>query len=150
LDETLTLFRANSFFRNFEIKSPADILLIYSTLFIQECLSLLSSKPILQGESSKLLLTHASRNFPIPGEPGFPLNAIVDPITSREDQGTPSNNFLDLLKTYLQQLRSELASRLLEKVYTPMPFEDPKLPSKWWMCFSKRKFMNLSGVGTLS
>jgi actin related protein 2/3 complex subunit 3 len=91
LDETLTLFRANSFFRNFEIKSPADILLIYSTLFIQECLSILSSKPLLQGESSKLLLTHASRNFPIPGEPGFPLNAIVDPITSREDQGIPTS-----------------------------------------------------------
>ena len=89
LDETLTLFRANSFFRNFEIKSPADILLIYSTLFIQECLVLLSSKPPSPiGDSSKLLLTHAARSFPIPGEPGFPLNAIVDPVSSKEDQGT--------------------------------------------------------------
>jgi ARP2/3 complex ARPC3 (21 kDa) subunit len=39
LDETLSLFRANTFFRNFEIKGPADRLLIYGILFISECLS---------------------------------------------------------------------------------------------------------------
>lgn len=38
LDEVLTLFRANTFFRNFEIKGPADRLLIYGILFVSECL----------------------------------------------------------------------------------------------------------------
>ena len=38
LDECLSLFRANTFFRNFEIKGPADRLLIYGILFLSECL----------------------------------------------------------------------------------------------------------------
>ena len=38
LDEVLSLFRANTFFRNFEIKGPADRLLIYGILFLSEAL----------------------------------------------------------------------------------------------------------------
>lgn len=38
LDEVLSLFRANTFFRNFEIQGPADRLLIYGILFVSECL----------------------------------------------------------------------------------------------------------------
>ena len=38
LDEILSLFRANTFFRNFEIQGPADRLLIYGILFVSECL----------------------------------------------------------------------------------------------------------------
>lgn len=38
LDEILSLFRANTFFRNFEIKGPADRLLIYGILFVSELL----------------------------------------------------------------------------------------------------------------
>lgn len=37
--EALDLFRANSLFRNFEIKGPADRLLIYLILFIGDCLT---------------------------------------------------------------------------------------------------------------
>ena len=87
LDDTLSLFRANSFFRNFEIKSPADIILIYTTLFIQECLGILSNKPLPITEATKILLTHANRSFPIPGEPGFPLNAVTESIETKEDSG---------------------------------------------------------------
>src|ERR1700761_4594980 len=39
LDEILALFRANTFFRNFEIKGPADRVLIYGILFVSEALS---------------------------------------------------------------------------------------------------------------
>lgn len=39
LDEILALFRANTFFRNFEIKGPADRVLIYGILFVSEVLS---------------------------------------------------------------------------------------------------------------
>lgn len=38
LDETLTLFRPNTLFRNFEIKGPADRVLIYGILWVSECL----------------------------------------------------------------------------------------------------------------
>jgi actin related protein 2/3 complex subunit 3 len=36
IDETLDLFRANSLFRNFEIKGPADRLLIILILYISD------------------------------------------------------------------------------------------------------------------
>lgn len=38
LDEVLGLFRANTFFRNFEIRGPADRLLVYGILWVSECL----------------------------------------------------------------------------------------------------------------
>lgn len=38
VDETLYAFRANILFRNFEVKGPADKLLIYLTLFVNLCL----------------------------------------------------------------------------------------------------------------
>jgi actin related protein 2/3 complex, subunit 3 len=38
VDEILSLFRANVLFRNFEIKGPADRMLIYGILFLSECL----------------------------------------------------------------------------------------------------------------
>jgi hypothetical protein len=39
LDEILALFRANTFFRNFEIKGPADRVLIYGILYVSEALA---------------------------------------------------------------------------------------------------------------
>jgi hypothetical protein len=39
LDEILALFRANTFFRNFEIKGPADRVMIYGILYVSEVLS---------------------------------------------------------------------------------------------------------------
>lgn len=38
VEETLYNFRANVLFRNFEVKGPADKLLIYLTLFVCQCL----------------------------------------------------------------------------------------------------------------
>lgn len=41
VDEILALFRANTFFRNFEIKGPADRVLIYGILFVSQALSVI-------------------------------------------------------------------------------------------------------------
>lgn len=41
------------------------------------------------------------------------------------------------LKQYMAQVRQELATRLLLRVYE----EDDAKPSKWWLSFTKRKFM---------
>lgn len=55
LDEVLSLFRANTFFRNFEIKGPADRLLIYGILFVSECLGRLrASMPMKEAEKVRL------------------------------------------------------------------------------------------------
>lgn len=38
LDETLNFFRANVFFRNFDVRGAPDRTLIYLTLFVHQCL----------------------------------------------------------------------------------------------------------------
>ncbi|KAK6638390.1 Actin- protein 2/3 complex subunit 3 [Polyplax serrata] len=136
IDEALYYFRANVFFRTYEIKSEADRVLIYITLYITECLKKLqkcSNKN--QGKSE--MYTLAISKFDIPGEPGFPLNSVyAKPKTPAE---------ADLLRQYFQQVRQETGNRVCEKVFNT---EDGR-PSKWWLCFSKKKFMDksLSGPG---
>lgn len=89
IDETLDLFRANSLFRNFEIKGPADRLLIILILFISDCLAKLGSArtPPSQIEASKMLNTLAVDSFPIPGDAHFQLNAHYAAPSSRADAG---------------------------------------------------------------
>ena len=61
LDEILSLYRANTFFRNFEIKGPADRLLIYGILTVGE---LLGKVPKMggarEGEKVRLLTREGS------------------------------------------------------------------------------------------
>ncbi|XP_075390216.1 actin-related protein 2/3 complex subunit 3 [Tenrec ecaudatus] len=136
VDEAIYYFKANVFFKNYEIKNEADRTLIYVTLYISECLKKLQ-KCNSRSQGEKEMYTLGITNFPIPGEPGFPLNAIyAKPANKQEDE---------MMRAYLQQLRQETGLRLCEKVFDP---QNDK-PSKWWTCFVKRQFMNksLSGPG---
>jgi actin related protein 2/3 complex subunit 3 len=45
-----------------------------------------------------------------------------------------------MLRQYLGQVRQELAMRLLGRVYS----DGTGVPSKWWLAFTKRKFMGKS------
>ena len=51
-----------------------------------------------------------------------------------------TTQLLDYLRTYLTQVRQELAARLVERLYA----DGSGKPSKWWMAFQKRRFMNRS------
>nr|SVE73847.1 EOG090X0EJM [Daphnia atkinsoni] len=131
LDEALYYFKANVFFRTYEVKSEADRLLIYLTLYITECLKKLqkcSNKNTAQNE----MYTLAISKFDIPGEPGFPLNSVYAKPASQHEA--------DLLRQYLTQARQEMGLRLVDKVFCT---EDGK-PSKFWLCFAKKKFMDKS------
>ncbi|KAF7965188.1 hypothetical protein HWV62_10421 [Athelia sp. TMB] len=134
IDETLDLFRANSLFRNFEIKGPADRTLIVLILYISDCLAKLGTAKTVptQIEASKSLNTLSVDNFAIPGDANFPLNAHYASPASRADA--------EYLRQYLTQVRQELAARLVEKLYA----DGTGKPSKWWMSFQKRRFMNRS------
>jgi len=85
----LDLFRANSLFRNFEIKGPADRTLIILILYISECLAKIGAArvPPSQIEASKLLNTLSVDSFPIPGDANFLLNSHYSPPGSRADAG---------------------------------------------------------------
>ncbi|KAL0581920.1 subunit of the Arp2/3 complex [Marasmius crinis-equi] len=133
IDETLDLFRANSLFRNFEIKGPADRTLIVLILFISDCLAKIGSARSTPGkiEARKQLNTLSVDNFPIPGDANFALNAHYAAPASRADS--------EYLRSYLTQVRQELSERLIAILYG-----DGDIPSKWWMSFQKRRFMNRS------
>ena len=153
IDETLDLFRANSLFRNFEIKGPADRTLIILILFVSDCLAKLGSARTVptQIEATKLLNTLSVDTFPIPGDANFPLNSHYASPPSRSEAGKLMHSFtptithplLDYLRQYLIQVRQELSARLVEKLYA----DGTGKPSKWWMSFQKRRFMNRS-LGT--
>ena len=130
------MFRANIFFKNFEIKGPADRTLLYALLFLQECLAQIAS-PTSAGKSRKeveklLLISASGSNFPIPGDSKFNLSAIFP---------NPNNNSeSEALRQYLTELRVELVNGLLDKLFIDSVDE----PNKWWLSLSKRKFMNKS------
>ncbi|XP_077895306.1 actin-related protein 2/3 complex subunit 3 isoform X2 [Ictidomys tridecemlineatus] len=85
VDEAIYYFKANVFFKNYEIKNEADRTLIYITLYISECLKKLQ-KCNSKSQGEKEMYTLGITNFPIPGEPGFPLNAIyAKPANKQED-----------------------------------------------------------------
>nr|XP_018265321.1 arp2/3 complex 21 kDa subunit [Kwoniella dejecticola CBS 10117]OBR87479.1 arp2/3 complex 21 kDa subunit [Kwoniella dejecticola CBS 10117] len=140
-------FRANCLFRNFEIKGPADRLMIYLILFISECLTKLAPTPGKPSpgyqEALKLLQTQAVDTFALPGDAGFPLNSLYHAPANRMDA--------DALRSYLTQTRTELAIRLVDRLYTHEQVLGPdgqptgqlgarsNKPSKWWMSFQKRR-----------
>ncbi|KAF1812095.1 ARP2/3 complex, 21 kDa p21-Arc subunit [Eremomyces bilateralis CBS 781.70] len=131
LDEILSLFRANTFFRNFEIKGPADRVLIYGILFVSEALGKIRSGMSRREAEKSVMNTALDTNFSIPGDASFPLNQAFEPPRDR--------NEAEVLRQYISQMRQELAVRLLAKVYA-----DGDTPSKWWLSFTKRKFMGKS------
>jgi actin related protein 2/3 complex subunit 3 len=116
LDETLALFRANTFFRNFEVKGPADRVLIYGILFVSEVIQKI--KPQMpRREAEKAVMNLAlDTNFAIPGDATFPLNQAFEPPRDRQEA--------EVLRQYISQMRQELANRLLNRIY------DGDAPSK--------------------
>eukprot|EP01133_Synstelium_polycarpum_P018077 gene18077-21601_t len=126
IDEALDLFKANILFRNFEVQGNGDRVLIYLTLYITKCL--LKIATLSKQDAEKQLFTMAQEQFSIPGETAFPLGGMITVPASRD--GT------DGIRQALTQLRLEMGVRLVQRVYS-----EPSRPNKWWMCFSKRKFL---------
>ena len=67
IDEALYYFKANVFFRTYEIKSESDRVLIYLTLYITECLKKLQ-KCANKNQGNQEMYSLAISRFDIPGE----------------------------------------------------------------------------------
>lgn len=151
IDEAIYYFKANIFFRTYEVKSEVDRVLIYITLYIPECLKKLQ-RCANKNQGMQEMYTLSISKFDIPGESGFPLNSVYAKPQTPHEAGKrlihskpckPINVYLcfsDLMRQYMQQLRQETGNRICEKVFST---EDGK-PSKWWICFAKKKFMEKS------
>jgi len=133
VDQALDLFKANILFKNYEMESEVDRVLVYSTLYIIECLKRLQKCPNKE-RAQQEMYSAALESFALPGEQGFPLNAFYN---------KPKGGDVEELRKYLTQIRHELGSRLVDRVFDPKLSPDGK-PSKWWTCFAKRKFLNVS------
>ncbi|KAH9623618.1 hypothetical protein KSS87_008593 [Heliosperma pusillum] len=86
VDETITFFRANVFFRNFDIKSSADKLLIYLTYYINVALKRIEGCRTL-AEGTKAIINLGLEDVPVPGESGFPFPGLFSPPKSRQEAG---------------------------------------------------------------
>ncbi|QCD80597.1 actin related protein 2/3 complex [Vigna unguiculata] len=84
VDEAITFFRANVFFRNFDIKSPADKLLIYLTSYINIALKRLEGCRTL-AEGTKAIINLGLEKVPVPGESGFPFPGLF-PLPQSQDE----------------------------------------------------------------
>ncbi|MFH4975244.1 hypothetical protein AB6A40_001953 [Gnathostoma spinigerum] len=135
IDEALLYFKPNIFFREYEIKSPADRTLIYLTFYITECLRKLQRSPNKNQGIKDLTVLALNQELTIPGEAGFPLNSMYKaPANAQEEE---------LMRAYLLQLRQELGMRLCELAFDPQTDK----PLKWWTCFARRRFMDKGLVG---
>jgi actin related protein 2/3 complex subunit 3 len=69
------------------VKGAADILLIYSTLYISQCLGKIKGRG--KQDAQKQLFSLAVENFSLPGDGGFPLGGMVSAPSNRGDVGRP-------------------------------------------------------------
>ncbi|XP_058113648.1 actin-related protein 2/3 complex subunit 3 isoform X2 [Magnolia sinica] len=94
VDEAITFFRANVFFRNFDIKSSADKILIYLTLYINVALKRLEGCRTL-AEGTKAIINLGLEKVPVPGEAGFPFGGLFALPQSHQEAGwVPMNQVM--------------------------------------------------------
>lgn len=86
VDEAIKYFRANVFFRNFDIQSPADKLLIYLTFYINMALKRIDGCRTL-AEGSKAITNLGLEEVTVPGESGFPFPGLFLLPKAREEAG---------------------------------------------------------------
>lgn len=84
IDEAIRLFRANTFYKSFEIEGGADMVLIYLTVFISHLLREMVRFQS-RAEADKHIYTLVRKEFPIPGEKEFTIPGYFSsPASSSE------------------------------------------------------------------
>ena len=81
-------------FKQFDMETGVDRVLVYVTLYIIECLKRLQKVPN-QERAAQEMFSMALEQFALPGEAGFPLNAFFN---------KPNKNEADELKKYFTQV----------------------------------------------
>merc|ERR1719348_603800 len=131
IDQALDVFKANILFKQFKIETDVDRTLVYVTLYIIDCLKKLQKAPNKE-RALQTMKTAALEEFALPGDSKFPLNAFYPkPQTSQQKEE---------LRKLMTQLCQVTGMKLVERVF----HESDNRPSKWWTCWSKRKFLNVT------
>jgi len=87
IDEAINFFRANVLFRKFEVKGPADKLLVYLTLYINMALKRIEACRT-EADGVKAIISLGLERFPIPDELGFPLGGLFTAAQTTDEGGS--------------------------------------------------------------
>lgn len=134
IDEAIEFFRANVLFKSFDIKGPADCVLVYLLVCLSHCFKITENEYIhrefrkLEQGAKKKLSDLVADKIPRPKEQGYFMSSMLENMPME----------VDLYAQYVRQLKEELAVRFLQKFYEEgMQIED----FKFWCGLSKKKFM---------
>jgi actin related protein 2/3 complex subunit 3 len=135
VDEAIYYFKSNMMHKTFEVKGPADRLILYMTLYIQQCLKrlLAAGKTAQKTQARQMLLSLAIERSPSPLDQTYPFSAFHPPA-SKCGAGEA-----DAWGDYAKQLRLEIGVRLIQRIFA-YPEADGTA-SKWWLCFGNTKFL---------
>lgn len=128
IDEALMYFRANVLFKNFPIKSDADKLLIYISVFISKCLEVaLSTGNDYEKAKNymKILIDDCEWS---PNLKSHFLNNLLN----------VQQNEINELQVFLKGIRKETVMRLIYILYDS---ESKTLDLKYWMGYARKKFL---------
>ncbi|EAR93892.2 ARP2/3 complex ARPC3, 21 kDa subunit (macronuclear) [Tetrahymena thermophila SB210] len=131
IDEAIKFFRPNLLFKNYEIKGPGDVFIIYMTVFITQCLRKIANEEK-EANALRMLIEMARLPVPKPNEAGFFMRGIAkDPTSNAEGEK---------FSAYLKQAKEELVNRLIKVLYKDGV---KSWDHKFWVGLSKKNFMNL-------
>ncbi|CDW77726.1 actin-related protein 2 3 complex subunit 3-like [Stylonychia lemnae] len=132
VDEAISQFRANILFKNYQVRGPADKVIIYLTVYIQKILETIAKSNNDQ-DAKRNVLALMNEAVPSPSAPGFFMgNLVLKGRGSGEEEK---------FRGYCKQLKEECAGRLMNILYNP---QYGTMDLKFWLAFAKRKFLKLS------
>jgi actin related protein 2/3 complex subunit 3 len=135
VDEAIYNLKANLLRKTFAVSGSGDRVVLYLTLFLQQCLKRLAKAGTAANKTQgrQILLQLAQELPPIPTDSAFPFAAFFERPKSADE----TQQFSD----YAKQLRLEAAVRMIQNVYL-YPEEDGT-GNKFWLTFSKTPFLGV-------
>lgn len=128
IDESIMYFRANVLFKNFPIKSDADKLLIYISVFISKCLEYAAAAGNDYDKAKNYLKNLIDDAEWTPNLKSHFLNNLLN----------VQQNEVNDLQSYLKSIRKETVMRLIYILYDS---ESKTIDLKYWLGYAKRKFL---------
>ena len=129
IDEAISQFRAQVYFKNYDVRGPADKVLIFLTVYIQKLIEVVAKNPD-QNEAKKAISALFQEAVPTTASAGFMAALVVKGRPSAEEEK---------YRTYLRQLKEECGIRMFNILY-----QNNGMDLKYWLAYSKRKFLKLS------
>ena len=111
------------------MRGPADKVLIYLTVYIQKLLEVVAKNPDMN-EAKKAVAALFQEPVPTTASAGFMAGLVVKGRPSAEEEK---------YRGYIRQLREECGMRMFNILY-----QNNAMDLKFWLGYSKRKFLKLS------